>query len=82
MRLPRQRIVEKLKRHKGHLQTCGLLCGQGEKEELAGLLGTAGLVRITGSDMSRMIPGEAHDGTYPLREYSRIVEVDGRFLRG
>ena len=81
-RLPRQRIVEKLKRHKGHLQTCGLLCGQGEKEELAGLLGTAGLVRITGSDMSRMIPGEAHDGTYPLREYSRIVEVDGRLPRG
>ena len=75
-RLPRNRIVECLKRHKGHLQTCGLLCGFGEKEELSELLGTAGIVRITGSDMSRMIPGEAHDGTYPLREYSRIVEVD------
>ena len=75
-RLPRQEIVEKLKRHKGHLQTCGLLCGSEEKAELADLLGTAGVVRITGSDMSRMIPGEAHDGTYPLRDYSRIVEVD------
>lgn len=75
-RLPRTRIVEQLKHHKGHLQTCGLLCGAEEKAELAGLLGTAGVVRITGSDMSRMIPGEAHDGTYPLREYSRIVEID------
>ena len=46
------------------------------KEELADLLGTAGVVRITGSEMSRMIPGEAHDGSYPLREYSRIVEED------
>ena len=75
-RLPRQYIIEELKRHKGHLQTCGLLCGSEDKEELAGLLGMAGIVRITGSDMSRMIPGEAHDGTYPLREYSRIVETD------
>ena len=75
-RLPRQYIVEKIKCHKGHLQTCGLLCGSEEKAELADLLGTAGVVRITGSDMSRMIPGEAHDGTYPLREYSRIVEID------
>lgn len=75
-RMPRREIVKRLKRHKGHLQTCGLLCGGQEKAELAALLGTAGVVRITGSDMSRMIPGEAHDGTYPLREYSRIVEVD------
>lgn len=75
-RMPRRELVKRLKRHKGHLQTCGLLCGQGEKEELSELLGIAGVVRITGSDMSRMIPGEAHDGTYPLREYSRIVEVD------
>ncbi len=75
-RMPRQEIVERLKRHKGHLQTCGLLCGEGEKEALSELLGIAGIVRITGSEMSRMIPGEAHDGTYPLREYSRIVEID------
>lgn len=75
-RMPRREIVKRLKRHKGHLQTCGLLCGPGEKEELSELLGIAGVVRITESDMSRMIPGEAHDGTYPLREYSRIVEVD------
>ena len=68
--------MEKLKRYKGYLQTCGLLCGPKEKNELADLLGTAGVVRITGGDMSRMLPGEAHDGTYPLREYSHIVEVD------
>ena len=75
-RLPKRCIVEGLKKHKGHLQTCGLLCDVSEKPELSELLGIAGVVRITGSDMSRMIPGEAHDGTYPLREYSRIVEVD------
>ena len=75
-RLQRTELVKRLKRYKGHLQTCGLLCGAEEKKELADLLGTAGVVRITGSDMSRMIPGEAHDGTYPLREYSRIVEID------
>lgn len=79
--LSRRRIVEQLKRYKGHLQTCGLLCGRGEREALAELLGTAGVVRITGSDMSRMIPGEAHDGMYPLREYSRIVETDGCVYR-
>lgn len=74
--LPRKQMLKALKKHKNHLQTCGLLCAQEEKEELAALLARAGIVRITGSDMSRTIPGEAHDGTYPLREYSRIVEVD------
>ncbi len=75
-RMPRKHIVARLKRHKGHLQTCGLLCGEEEKTELSDLLGISGVVRITGSDMSRMLPGEAHDGIYPLREYSRIVETD------
>jgi len=75
--LPRRRIIETIKKHKNHLQTCGLLCGAAQRAELADLLARAGIVRITGSDMSRMVAGEAHDGTYPLREYSRIVELDG-----
>lgn len=72
--LPHNQIIGKLKKHKNHLQTCGLLCAEREKEELTNLLAKAGIVRITGSDMSRMVSGEAHDGLYPLREYSRIVE--------
>lgn len=74
--LPHNKLISSLKKHKNHLQTCGLLCEETEKEQLAELLARAGVVRITGADMSRTIAGEAHDGTYPLREYSRMVEVD------
>jgi len=74
--LPHEKIIDKIKKHKNHLQTCGLLCSSHEKSELSELLAKAGIVRITGSDMSRMIPGEAHDGIYPLQAYSRVVEID------
>lgn len=72
--LPRTEIILSLKKHKNHLQTCGLFCAEKDREELVTLLAKAGIVRITGANMSRTIPGEAHDGTYPLREYTRIVE--------
>lgn len=72
--LPHSKIITNLKKHKNHLQTCGLLCAEAERDTLAVLLWKAGIVRITRADMSRMVSGEAHDGTYPLREYSRIVE--------
>lgn len=72
--LPREQIVVVLKKHKNHLQTCGLLCEKSEREVLADTLARAGVVRITDGDMSRTVAGEAHDGTYPLREYSRVVE--------
>lgn len=77
-RLPRARLVAAIKPHKGHLQTVGLLCPrEEERERLAALLAAAGVVRITrAGGMSRMLPGEAHDGVYPLMRYSRIVEVD------
>lgn len=74
--LPREQIISQLKKHKNHLQTCGLLCGEEERKDLNELLARAGVVRITDSHMSRTIPGEAHDGTYPLREYSRVVEME------
>lgn len=73
-KLPSIDLIKTIKKHKNHLQTCGLLCQDREREELARLLANAGIVRITGANMSRTIPGEAHDGTYPLREYSRVVE--------
>lgn len=74
--LPHENIIYQLKPHKSHLQTCGLFCDESEKEFLASLLASAGIIRITKGDMSRMIAGEAHDGRYPLVEYSRIVEID------
>lgn len=74
--LPRREIVPALKPMKGYLQTAGLLCAQPEREELGLLLARAGLVRITEpGEMSRTIPGEAHDGAYPLQAYSRVVEM-------
>jgi hypothetical protein len=76
-RLPRNKIVENLKYHKNHLQTVGLLCCKKDKEELTKKLAISGVIRITsGEDMSRMIPGESHDGTYSLKEYTRIVEFE------
>lgn len=75
--LPRKNIVKVLKGKRGYLQTVGLLCDGDEREELVDLLIKAGVTRIAGSaDMSYMAPGAAHDGEYPLRRYSRIVEVE------
>lgn len=74
--LPKEDIVKTLKKHKNHLQSAALICGEKEKEELAALLSSSGVVRITKGNPSRMFLGEAHDGSYALREYSRIVEID------
>ncbi len=73
--LPKEELIQVLKKHKNHLQTCGLLCMDEEREELQELLIRAGVVRLTDGNMSRTVAGEAHDGTYPLLEYSRIVEL-------
>lgn len=76
-RLPRHAIIETLKPHKNHLQTVGLCVEQTERDELSHLFIQSGLVRITSPErMSKTILGGAHDGTYPLREYSRIVEIE------
>lgn len=75
-RLPRGKIVETLKHNKNHLQTVGLCVKEEDKKDLSVIFIKTGLVKITrGENMSRMFAGEAHDGTYPLREYSRIVEI-------
>ncbi len=76
-RLPRAAIVEAIRPYKDHLQTVGLLCPESDRAALAEILARAGLARITRpGDLSRTLPGEAHDGAYPLRLYSRIVELD------
>lgn len=67
-----------LKRYKNHLQTAAVLTSDPAiRQKICALLANIGVVRITsGGNMSRMVSGEAHDGTYALREYSRIVETE------
>lgn len=73
--LPRAQLPAMLRRHKGVLQTAGLICAPEEREELAMVLLRAGVVRVTGpGDMSRTTCGDAHDGDYPLRRYTRVTE--------
>lgn len=73
--LKKDDIIRTLKPYKNHLQTVGLMCQKDEINVLVDKFAQAGLVRITKpGDMSRMIVGEAHDGMYALREYTRVVE--------
>ena len=76
-RLPRKDIIRVLKPYKNYLQSVGVSVRRDHEEEVKNALAKAGLVRITAlGETSRMIAGEAHDGDYPLRLYSRMVEID------
>lgn len=74
-KLPSSEIYT-LRKHKSYLQTAAVLTSSDVKRSsVSELLANAGVVRITsGGTMSDTLPGEAHDGTYALREYTRIVE--------
>ena len=75
--LPRSEILPVLRRAKPYLQTVGLGCPEQEREALISCFVRAGVTRITHpGTMSDSIPGEAHDGSYPLRRYLRIVDVE------
>lgn len=75
--LPRQNIIKALKGKKGYLQTVGLICADEERGDLADVFAKTGLTHIARpKNMSQMLPGGTHDGEYPLRRYSRIVEVE------
>ncbi|MBQ9136641.1 MAG: hypothetical protein IJX66_11195 [Lachnospiraceae bacterium] len=75
--LPAEHIISALKVHRGHLQTVGLICEKEEYAVLADKLMKAGVTRITRAEhMSQTIPGEAHDGEYPLQRYVKIVETE------
>ena len=75
--LPRSELLPALRKSKDVLQTAGLICPPGERETLAALLARAGVTRITRPGaMSASFPGEAHDGEYPLRRYTRVVDVE------
>jgi len=72
---PKENIVRNIKPHKNHIQTASVLANGKNFEMYSDLLIKAGVVRITTPfDMSSMSMGEAHDGTYPLRLYTRIIE--------
>lgn len=75
--LPQDRLLPALRRQKGRLQTAGLICEPEKREALTELLLRAGATRVTrAGSLSRSFPGEAHDGEYPLRRYTRIVDVE------
>ena len=76
-RLPRNMAFRCLRRHKGHLQTAGLICAGESRKELEALLCSCGVSRITGAgSMSALFEDGAHDGEYPLRRYVRFVDVE------
>ena len=76
-RLPKDKMMDVLRRKKGYLQTAGLLCPEKKRQELKRSLAACGVVRITSAGkMSDTFLGEAHDGDYPLRRYVRVVEFN------
>ncbi|MDR1821256.1 MAG: acyl-CoA reductase [Oscillospiraceae bacterium] len=75
--LPREEILTRLLPHKNHLQTVGMLCGDGEAEALRETFWRTGVVRCcAGGDMSRFSALLPHDGERPLRRYTKIVAAD------
>ncbi|MDR2546536.1 MAG: acyl-CoA reductase [Lachnospiraceae bacterium] len=68
--------IIKLRPYKGYLQTAALICGKNEHEELAQKLLRAGVVKVSdGREMSNYACGEAHDGVFTLRCYTKWVSV-------
>ena len=75
--LPARDLLLTLRRQRGRLQTAGLICPAEEREGLTDLLIRAGVTRVTrAGSLSDTFPGEGHDGEYPLRRYTRIVDVE------
>lgn len=73
--LPHEEIIHVIKPHKNHLQSVSVLSDH-KYDIYKELLIQAGLVRIKkASEMSEVLLGESHDGMYPLRLYSRMVEI-------
>ena len=72
-RLPREELVSVLSPYNGYLHTAGVLQGDARLQEL---LIRAGVDRITTlANMSTYFDGEAHDGVFPLAQYTRIVDI-------
>ena len=68
--------ILKLRPYKGYLQTAALICSEQEHAELSRKLLPTGLVKISdGFEMSNYAFGEAHDGAFTLRCYTKLVSV-------
>ena len=75
--LPRRNLSKVLYEGRYYLQTAGLICPSGQRQELSELLVRYGLTRVTKAcDMSAYFPGESHDGDYALDRYTRIVNIE------
>ena len=73
--LKREKILA-LRRYKNYLQTAALLCGSQEYDDLAEKLVRAGVVKVSdGFEMSNYAAGEAHDGIFALRCYTKLASV-------
>lgn len=76
-KLPRRDILPVLRRKKSFLQTAGLICAESDRVWFSDILARSGVTRITTAGaMSDYFAGEAHDGEYPLRRYTRIVNEE------
>ena len=65
-----------LRPYKNYLQTVALFCSDSEHEELSRRLLKTGIVKVSdGFEMSNYAFGEAHDGMFPLRCYTKVVSV-------
>jgi len=68
--------IMNLRPYKSYLQTAALICAGHEHAELSQKLLQTGLVKISdGFEMSNYAFGEAHDGIFALRCYTRVVSV-------
>ncbi len=75
-RLPEREMMTHLRKSKGYLQTAGLICAPSRRARLTELLIRCGVNRVMGAgNMSESFLGEAHDGQYALRQYTRIVNI-------
>jgi hypothetical protein len=73
--LTNENIID-LRPYKNYLQTAALICAEHEHPELSQKLIQAGLVKISdGFEMSNYAFGEAHDGVFALRGYTKLVSV-------
>ena len=73
--LKEDNIIKVLKPNKNLLQTVSINNKLLNKQKITDNLIKAGATRVVPlGENSRMISGESHDGEYPLRRYSRIVE--------
>ncbi len=75
-RLPMRHMMTQLRKGKGYLQTAGLIAAPSIRGQLTELLIRCGVNRVMrAGNMSESFLGEAHDGEYALRRYTRTVNI-------